>query len=197
MEQAFERTKKILASNGCRLIELDMKSIEENNVDLSVPFVSYEARFALRKYLHDNKIPLTLEDLVGKIMSPDATELFETFILESGPKAMSKEFYEKCLNEKRPRLIDDYKRLFEQVDLLAYPTMCCLPPRVDEATTGEIMNRMVRNTDPSSNAGIPSLSIPMGVSDIHRVHIGLNLDASFGRDRFLLRCGALIHKSLD
>ena len=46
---------------------------------------------------------------------------------------------------------------------------------------------VVRNTGPSSNAGIPGVSIPVGLTTAG-LPVGLELDAAAGRDRDLLAC---------
>lgn len=191
MERVFERAKEILRQNGCSLIDVDIGSID--SLDFGVEFVSFEARTALRKYLNENKISLSLEELVQKMQSPDAKALFENSILETGSNTMNQDSYKRCLMETRPKLIDEYRRIFDQVDVLAYPTMVCLPPKIDNLNATHSMKLMIRNTDLSSNAGIPSLSIPMGASS-DGVPIGILLDAFLGKDKFLLRCGGLIHK---
>jgi len=43
----------------------------------------------------------------------------------------------------------------------------------------------IRNTDPASNAGIPSISLPAGLST-HGLPLGIELDGPAGSDRRLL-----------
>jgi mandelamide amidase len=49
----------------------------------------------------------------------------------------------------------------------------------------------IRNTDPSSNAGIPGLSLPLPVAD-GALPVGLELDGPAGSDRHLLAIGVAI-----
>jgi mandelamide amidase len=53
----------------------------------------------------------------------------------------------------------------------------------------------IRNTDPGSNAGIPSLVVPAGVTR-DGLPVGLELDGAAGSDRDLLRVGLALEELL-
>jgi len=50
---------------------------------------------------------------------------------------------------------------------------------------------VIRNTDPGSNAGIPGLSVPVGVTS-GGLPVGLEFDAPYGGDRGLLALAAAV-----
>ena len=50
---------------------------------------------------------------------------------------------------------------------------------------------LIRNTDPGSNAGLPGISIPVGLT-ASGLPVGLELDGACGSDRHLLRVAAAI-----
>jgi mandelamide amidase len=54
----------------------------------------------------------------------------------------------------------------------------------------------VRNTDPTSNAGIPSLALHAGMSSAG-IPVGLELDGPLGSDRRLLAIGMAVETVLD
>ena len=54
----------------------------------------------------------------------------------------------------------------------------------------------IRNTDPASNAGIPAISIPAGVSS-DGLPIGVELDGPSGSDRRLLAVAAAVEAILN
>jgi Asp-tRNA(Asn)/Glu-tRNA(Gln) amidotransferase A subunit family amidase len=172
-----------------------MNEIMTLDNELGISIIFYETPIALTNYLKENNIDMNLNELFNRIASPDVKTLFESHILENSPEAIKKEEYERCINLIRPQLIQAYHRLFEkyQIDLLAYPSLPCLPIKFDEIKNIGILSVMVRNNSPTSNAGIPSLTIPIAIS-ANGLPIGLHLDALFNRDQYLLKCGTLIHK---
>lgn len=195
--EAFEKAKRLLSQHGLDLVDVDMSEIERLDSELGLSIINYELVECLSAYLRANEIPMTFEQLVAKIASPDIREIFETMIVSSAPQRVSRETYEHLINVTRPHLIDAYKRLFATtgVHLLAYPTMAGLAPRfVDITDNIQNVRRMLRNSSPSSNAGTPCLTIPMASVEKTNLKIGLNLEALFGQDQYLLKCGAEIHK---
>lgn len=57
------------------------------------------------------------------------------------------------------------------------------------------MSAYLRNTDPASNAGIPGLSLPAGLTG-EGLPVGLELDGPLGSDRRLLAIGVAFEKVL-
>ena len=53
----------------------------------------------------------------------------------------------------------------------------------------------IRNTDPGSNAGIPGLSLPAGLTKSN-LPVGLELDGPVGSDQRLLALGLAIETAL-
>lgn len=185
-----------MSHHGLDLVDVDMSEIERLDSELGLSIINYELAECLSAYLRANEIPLTFEQLVVKIASPDIREIFETMIVSRAPQRVSRETYQHLIDVVRPQLIDAYKRLFAEtrVHLLAYPTMAGLAPRfVDISDNISNVRRMLRNSSPSSNAGTPCLTIPVASVDRTNLKIGLNLEALFGQDQYLLKCGAAIH----
>jgi Asp-tRNA(Asn)/Glu-tRNA(Gln) amidotransferase A subunit family amidase len=57
------------------------------------------------------------------------------------------------------------------------------------------MSAYLRNTDPGSNAGIPGLSLPAGLTT-EGLPVGLELDGPLGSDRRLLAIGVAFEQVL-
>ena len=75
--------------------------------------------------------------------------------------------YEAALATHRDALIAAYRNAFagHRLDALLFPTLPMLPIAADARASGiEHFMRLIRNTDPGSNAGLPGLSIPAGLS---------------------------------
>ena len=60
-----------------------------------------------------------------------------------------------------------------------------------EASSFESFSRLARNVDPGSNAGLPGLSVPAGVSP-EGLPVGLEIDGLPGEDRKVLAIGVMI-----
>lgn len=105
------------------------------------------------------------------------------------------EYASAIANTVRLRLKMDEFFKKERVDLLAYPTVPCDIPPLSDAANPNLFSAVIRNTDMSSNAALPSISLPVAAKD--ELPVGLNLDAPHGKDHLLLSFAALIEKTLN
>lgn len=90
-------------------------------------------------------------------------------------------YYLKALRV-RTRIIEDFKRAFKDVDVLAAPTMPVVAPRFDEIAEMEpIQHYMMDTLTVAPNlAGIPMISVPCGTVD--GLPVGLHLMADHLRE---------------
>lgn len=85
-------------------------------------------------------------------------------------------YYLKAL-KVRTKIIDDFKRAFKEVDVLAAPTMPVVAPRFDEIAELEPIQHYMMDilTVAPNLAGIPMVTVPCGVAD--GMPVGLHLMA--------------------
>jgi Asp-tRNA(Asn)/Glu-tRNA(Gln) amidotransferase A subunit family amidase len=115
--------------------------------------------------------------------------------------AAFEQHYPAALNTWRPQLQQHYAETFAQhrLDALLFPTTRLVAVPIDEvngssvvsidgATAIDEMSAYLRNTDPASNAGIPGLSLPAGLTR-EGLPVGIELDGPLGSDRRLLAIG--------
>jgi Asp-tRNA(Asn)/Glu-tRNA(Gln) amidotransferase A subunit family amidase len=111
--------------------------------------------------------------------------------------------YQQAL-QARKRLQTLYRETFatHQIEGLAFPTtpLTAAPIGEDETVTHNgracpTFGTFIRNTDPGSNAGIPGLTLPIGLVD--GLPAGLALDGPAGSDRRLLAIGQAIEAVLS
>ena len=104
----------------------------------------------------------------------------------------------------RAQLQKLYKDYFAAtgVECVLFPTTLLAAPKIDAAKgssevkytvggvakTGDTFGTCIRNTDPCTNAGIPSLSIPAGLT-AGGLPVGMEIDGPLGSDSNLLAIG--------
>lgn len=189
-----------LRQAGVELVEADIPNIAELNAAISFPVVFFEVLRDLPEYLATTNPPVTLNDLVSQVASPDVSAIFG-FI--TGPGAIPESVYLDAINRYRPALQQAYQKYFadNRVDAIIFPTTP-LPARPIEGSIATVelngqqvptLNTYIRNTDPGSSAGIPGLSLPVGLTN-DGLPIGIELDGPAQSDRNLLRIGLALQK---
>ncbi len=95
-------------------------------------------------------------------------------------------YYLKAL-KVRTRVIEDFKHSFNEVDLLAAPTMPVFAPRFDEIAKMEPIQHYMMDilTVAPNLAGIPMVSVPCG--KVNGMPVGLHLMADHMKERALIR----------
>jgi len=190
-----------LRNAGVILIEQDIPDVEELSSRSGFTIIFYETGQLLPKYLKDNNIPVTIEEVLDKVESPDVKQLIHKIMTAAPPEPVYREALEVLRPQLQQRLIDYFAKY--EVDAIIYPTTP-LPARLIEGIdeTVEINGIKVstlsiynRNMEPSSITGIPSLSLPAGKSS-QGMPIGVDIDGPANSDRRLLAIGLLLEPIL-
>lgn len=186
-----------LRKAGVVLIEADIPDIGALDAAVSFPVVLYEFMQDLPAYLRDQGLDLTMQDILDGIGSPDVKGLVAS---QMGAEAMPEAVYRKAIDEGRPKLLAAYADYFKSHDVEAviFPTSA-LPARpIGDDETVELNGERVptfptfiRNTDPGSNAAIPGISLPSGLSP-DGLPLGMELDGPAQSDDRLLAIAAAI-----
>ncbi|MNP61377.1 Mandelamide hydrolase [compost metagenome] len=56
---------------------------------------------------------------------------------------------------------------------------------------------MIKNTDPGSNAGLPGISLPIGLAGAANLPVGIELDSLPGTDTELLALALMVEKIVN
>lgn len=181
-----------LRDAGCVLVEADVSDVQKLAGAITAPISFYESLADLSEYLKASGSDLSVTDVVAQIASPDVKALYEEFIV--GPKAPTLEAYQTAMDKGRPALQAVYRDYFsdQNVVAMAFPTTP-LPARpIGQDKEVELNGKQVstlftylRNARPMTAAGIPGLSLPIGMTP-DGLPVGLELDAPLGEDRRLL-----------
>lgn len=198
VEASFENVKKLLSRQNIKLVEVDLQNIERLANKLTMLISTYEGAGEFKKYLEEYKIGLTFKQLVGTIETPEIKTKFEKFMVDGAPNSVKREKYEECINVRRPKLLAEYKKLFgdNDINVFMYPSIVCLPVRFDQIKGAETMWSIAKNCIATSNACIPSLTMPMGKSK-NSLPIGLQLETLWNQDQLLLQIGEKVNHILE
>jgi Asp-tRNA(Asn)/Glu-tRNA(Gln) amidotransferase A subunit family amidase len=183
---------------GGIIVEIDIGGIVPLNADASVPLAVYEIRREWTAFLAET-LKIGLREFEGLIASPDVRNLFGMIAGDPLPDAV----YADCVGTKRNAMRHIYGNCFAEhgiaailcptTPVTAAPIARCDSVRIGDETV-DIFHAMTRFCDPSSVAGIPSVTIPAGLLD--GLPFGLNLDGPFGSDSDLLAIAAGVEAAL-
>ncbi|MBT2208825.1 MULTISPECIES: amidase family protein [Actinomadura] len=193
-----------LASQGAVLVEQDVPDLARLNEAVSFALVLYEVGRELSAYLYQHAAPVALRGLAEEAATDHVRDLLASVLDEDQVTAAD---HREALTVHRPALRAAYARYFaeHEVDALLIPTTplparAHRPPGADR--TVELNGRdvdtfltYIRNTDPASNAGLPCLSVPSGLSG-DGLPIGLELVGPDASDARLLAVAEAVEQAL-
>ena len=155
----------------------------------------------LNRYLW-NTPAADFASLANAAASPDVAGLMQSLLTEEG--AIPEPVYREALTETRPALQAAYAGWFASNEVVAaiYPTTPLPAAPIGHDETVELNGEQVptfptfiRNSAPSSLAGIPGVTLPAGLS-ADGLPIGMELDGPAGSDRVLLSLSAAVEAIL-
>ena len=195
------RVLDLLSDLGVALIKADIPDVAELNAAVGFPIALFEFMRDLPRHLAENGIELSMDDVLAGIGSPDVKDIVAS---QLGPDAMPEAAYRKALEVDRPRLQRTWASYFAEQDIEAaiFPTSPVSARPVGEDVTIDLNGERVptfatfiRNTDPGSNAGIPGITLPTGLTTAG-LPIGMELDGPARSDERLLAVAAAIERAV-
>lgn len=194
-----QRAVDQLRARGVEFVDVALPSLAERNGEVSFVVALYEFVRDMTRYLRDKERGVDLATLVAGVRSPDVKAIVEPLL---GAGAVPEAAYHGAL-AARERLQALYRDAFASsgVEALVFPTAACTAPLLGDDQTFAHNGRacptfatVIRNTDPGSNAGIPGISIPVGLAG--GLPVGLEFDGAAGSDRRLLAIAAAVEAAL-
>ncbi|MCY1355900.1 Mandelamide hydrolase [compost metagenome] len=143
-------------------------------------------------FLRKNRIPSSFEDIYHEL-KPGLKEAWGHLVLPSGAGFISHETYQAALDHDRPEIQSRFNMAFSsrRAQALIMPTTPCPAPTIEQQTKFTLAGQEVddlalaRHTVAGSIAGLPGISVPMGMSS-NGLPLGLEMDGRNGDDRNLL-----------
>jgi indoleacetamide hydrolase len=181
-----------LKSAGAVLVEAEIPDIAALDQVVGFTVALYEVRRDLDRYLEGEGLSARFAEIAAAAASSDVKGILGSLL--DPATVIPEQLYRDAVERERPKLIEVYRRYFadHNVEAVVFPTTPLPPPLIGEDETVMLNGRavptfitVVRNTGPSSNAGIPGISIPVGLT-ASGLPVGLEFDAAAGSDRNLL-----------
>lgn len=201
-EQLVEAALAKLRAAGATLIEADIPDLAVMLANTSMPIALYEVARDLPAYLAENNAGVSYQQVVSSVENPDVIAVFADI---AGNKKISSNAYATALAQ-REKLQAVYRTYFSEhdVDALVFPTTPLPAGPIQGSSEFVELNgakvptlaTYIRNTDPAGMAGIPALSLPIGVTQ-DGLPVGLEIDGPEGSDRGLLAIGLAIESLLQ
>ena len=194
LADVVDATLDQLASSCKALVEIDLDRVGELTRKVGFPLALYEARRGMVQYLADFAPDITIEGVLADIASPDVKEVYTAVV--SGA-AVTEAAYQEAMSVHRPEMQSLFADYFtdNNLDAMVVPTLPLTAPPIGRDGTVILNGReqptfptIIRNTDPSSNVGIPSLSVAVGLA-ANEMPVGVCLEGPAGSDRRLLAIG--------
>jgi len=189
----FREVLRQLREHGADVVEVDLGTdflAVSEKATWSMFF--RETMGGVTEFLRQHDVPASFDEIV-QALKPALREVWAHAVLPQGAGAVSDEQYEAALSVHQPDLKQRFASAFADSGALGllFPTTPCAAPRIEEQQKISIAGQEVsylalaRNTVPASGAGLPGISIPMGLTS-RGLPLGLEIDAPFGKDEQLL-----------
>ncbi|MDE0512351.1 MAG: indoleacetamide hydrolase [Gammaproteobacteria bacterium] len=200
LADVVEATLDLLAASCKALVEVDLDGVADLNDKVSFPVVLYEAKRDMIQYLADFAPGISIDDILAQIASPDVKEAYNAVVSD----AVSKTVYEEAVHTCRPQLQALFSACFtdNRLDALVIPATPLTAPPIGRDSTVDLngaqqptMATIIRSTDPSSNAGLPSLCVAAGLAP-NGLPVGVCLEGPVGTDRRLLAIGKALQDEI-
>ncbi len=189
-----------LMDAGVVMVDVDMAGIMALNDNISFPVALHEPIADIPAYLAATGASgITVQSIANQVASPDVKGAFGAITADALGGG-----YPAAMITHRPALQAMYQKYFSanNLDAILFPTTILPAPTIDAVNgsaqsisiNGVVVPGMsefsaiIRNTDPGSNAGIPGLSIPAGLTAAG-LPVGLEIDGPLGSDQTLLAIG--------
>ncbi|MFI7065151.1 amidase family protein [Kribbella sp. NPDC050124] len=204
IEAQFNDTLHRLRSAGATVVEIDLGEDFSALADRVASNLFFrETQQAVSEFLHTNDIPATFSQIYDDL-KPQLKDVWGQFVIRSGPGYLSDADFETTLSIDRPELQRRLGRSLSEggFDALAFPTVAALAPLIEEqwsfTVAGEQVDHLflAKNTIPASGAGLPGISLPIGLAR-SGLPFGIELDGARGDDRRLLDVARRVEQALE
>jgi len=202
VEEQFRGTLVRLADAGAEILEIDLgEDFQGLALQTTWGLFFRETKASLTEFLERHAIPVTFEELHASLRA-GIKDAWDRFVIPGAPGYLTEEAYHALTVDRlalRARMSEVFTR--HGANALIFPTTPCTAPVVDRQVQFTVAGQEVdfrvlaNNTIPASGAGLPGISLPIGLDD-HHLPIGMELDGAEGQDRALLALAERVERVL-
>ena len=204
VDAVVQDAKQRLAGAGVVFVDVDMPEVLALSEKVIFPVALHEPIEDLPQYLKDSGATgITLQTIAAQIASPDVQKAFGAVVTDAQGAA-----YPDAIAVYRPQLQKIYSDYFTTngLDAMMFPTCPVLPApidpvngsgtiSVDDGPPVETFSTTIRNMGPGSCAGVPSLSLPAGMTP-GGLPVGVDIEGPVDSDSRILAVGMAIESIL-
>jgi Asp-tRNA(Asn)/Glu-tRNA(Gln) amidotransferase A subunit family amidase len=202
VEQTFRQSLAKLREAGAVIIEIDLgDDFMPLAMQANWPIFFHETMPSVTRYLEDAGAPATFNEIYEDL-GPDVKLKWGNAVVTSSRGYISKEGYREALDVYRPALQKRYEDSYRSngIDGLIYPTTPTVAPQIgagEYTIAGKVVDPLTigKNGFASSCAGLPGISLPMGLSS-DGLPIGLEIDGQPNSDPKVLDLATRISRIL-
>ncbi|MDN7856186.1 indoleacetamide hydrolase [Burkholderia cepacia] len=195
----LERALQKLEDAGFELVDVDLRRYPFFRAETSATIPLFEFAGAVGRYLETGGAAVTFPEIVARIKSPDVVRIVSD-ILGAGAISAT-EYAEALLAREQSRA--SYVTCLRDVDAdaLLFPTVLIPACNIGAETVAvgsealDVFAAYTRNTEPGSNAGVPGITVPAGLTR-DGLPVGLALDGAPHSDRRILQIGKEMERVL-
>ncbi|KAG5953581.1 hypothetical protein E4U53_004680 [Claviceps sorghi] len=204
LEQIVLSAADKLQKAGVVLVKDDIPTLLTLDGTVGIPIALHEPVADIPAYLKKSHVKdVDIRNIAAEIASPDVKNLFNLVLNDTfAPE------YDQVMTVRRPALQKLFASYFSEkrIDAILFPTTVLPATPIDPVhgsgyitvNGGPPMDAFsvyTRNSGPGSNAGIPGLSIPAGMT-ARGLPVGIEIDGPLGSDERLLAIGLAIESVL-
>lgn len=193
-----------LVAAGVVFVDVEPAGLAALNDQVSFQVALHEPIADIPAYLAATGVAgIGVADIAAQVASPDVAGAFGAILADAFGAA-----YADAINVHRPQMQALYAAYFADnaLDAMWFPTTLLAAAPIDLVNGSSTVSidggpavptfgTYIRNTDPGSNAGIPGLSIPAGMTP-SGLPVGLEIDGPLGSDDRLIGIGLAIETEL-
>jgi len=199
VERAFRMSLEKLREAGAELVEIDLGAdFNALAYQANWPIFFHETMPHVDKYLKSIEAPATFQQIYEGL-GANVDFFWSDAVVPGSPNFVAEAEYLQSLNVHRPAIQLRYAEAFRvnRIDALLFPTTPLVAPTIGTAGEVTIAGQVVpalniaKNVFASSCAGLPGISLPMGLSS-EGLPMGLEIDGQPGEDLKILNIAAQI-----
>ena len=195
----LERALQKLEDAGFELVDVDLRRYPFFRAQKSATIPFFEFSGAVGRYLETGGVAVTFPEIVAQIKSPDVIRIVSD--IQGAGAISATEYAEALLARERSRTSYGACLRELEADALLFPTVLIPACSIGSKTVAvgsealDVFPAYTRNTEPGSNAGVPGITVPAGLTQ-DGLPVGLALDGAPHSDRRILQIGKEIERVL-